>query len=178
LKKSAILSVIYSMIAVLVYVWFRFDLMYAPGAVFCLVHDVMITVGLFSIFQKEFGLTTLAALLTLVGYSLNDTIVTFDRIRENIGSSGTTNLEAIINRSVNEMLGRTLLTNLTVLFAVLALFWKGGGVVHDFAFTMIVGVFVGSYSTIFVSAPLVIWMDKVIAKRGKAPVRARAPKNA
>ena len=139
----------------LILFWFL-NLKYAMGAIVALVHDVTITVGLFSIFDKEFTLPIIAALLTIIGYSLNDTIIVFDRIRENLRKHHKNPLVAIINRSVNETLGRTILTSFTTLMVVIILFVLGGGIIHDFAFALIVGVLVGTYSSIFVASPILL----------------------
>ena len=131
------------------------------GAIVALVHDVIITVGMFSLFDKEFTLPIIAALLTIIGYSLNDTIIVFDRIRENMRKLHRQPLATIINRSINETLGRTILTSLTTLFVVVALFLLGGGIIHDFAFALIVGVLIGTYSSIFVaSSILLLWQGR------------------
>jgi preprotein translocase subunit SecF len=140
------------------------NLRYAMGAIAALIHDTVITVGLFSILDKEISLVIVAALLTLIGYSLNDTIVVYDRIRENQRNSSRTPMEALVNRSINETLSRTILTSGTVLFVVLALFFFGGDIIHDFAFALLVGVISGTYSTIFVSSPLILLWGK---KQGK-----------
>ena len=132
------------------------NLKYAMGAIVALVHDVTITVGLFSLFGKEFTLPIIAALLTIIGYSLNDTIIVFDRIRENLRKHHKKPLQTIINKSVNETLGRTILTSLTTLMVVIILFVMGGGIIHDFAFALIVGVVVGTYSSIFVASPILL----------------------
>ncbi|MBW2407905.1 MAG: protein translocase subunit SecF [Deltaproteobacteria bacterium] len=135
--------------------WFL-GLRYAMGATVALIHDVTITVGIFSIFNKEFTLPIIAALLTIIGYSLNDTIIVFDRIRENLKKYHNNPLEIIINRSVNETLSRTLLTSGTTLVVVLALFVLGGGIIHDFAFALLVGIVVGTYSSIYVASPILL----------------------
>jgi preprotein translocase subunit SecF len=138
-------------------VLFRFlKLKYAMGAIVALIHDVTITVGIFSILGKEFTLPIIAALLTIIGYSLNDTIIIFDRIRENLKKYRKTPLEIIVNRSVNETLSRTILTSLTTLIVVVSLFVLGGGIIHDFAFAMIIGVLVGTYSSIYVASPILL----------------------
>ncbi len=144
-----------AMVVTLVLFWFL-NLKYAMGAIVALVHDVTITIGLFSIFGKEFTLPIIAALLTIIGYSLNDTIIVFDRIRENLRKHHKQPLSYIINRSVNETLGRTILTSLTTLVVVVALFVLGGGIIHDFAFALIAGVVVGTYSSIFVASPILM----------------------
>ena len=145
--------------------WFL-ELKYAMGAIVALIHDVIITVGLFSIFDKEFTLAIIAALLTIIGYSLNDTIIVFDRIRENFRKYHKNPLEVILNRSINETLSRTILTSLTTLFVVVTLFVLGGGIIHDFAFALIVGVAVGTYSSIFVASPILLaWQAKQAKKK-------------
>jgi len=144
-----------ALIVTLVLFWFL-ELKYAMGAIAALVHDVTITVGIFSILDKEFTLAIIAALLTIIGYSLNDTIIVFDRIRENLRKYHKKPLEVILNRSVNETLSRTLLTSLTTLFVVVTLFTLGGGIIHDFAFALIIGVVVGTYSSVFVASPILL----------------------
>ncbi|MFC1814974.1 protein translocase subunit SecF [Thermodesulfobacteriota bacterium] len=137
------------------------DLKYAMGAIVALIHDVIITVGIFSVFDKEFTLPIIAALLTIIGYSLNDTIIVFDRIRENLRKYHKSPLKVIINRSVNETLSRTILTSLTTLFVVISLLFLGGGIIHDFAFAMMVGVIIGTYSSIYVASPILIaWQER------------------
>ena len=149
-----------ALIVTLVLFWFL-ELKYAMGAIVALVHDVTITVGLFSIFDKEFTLAIIAALLTIIGYSLNDTIIVFDRIRENLRKYHKKPLEVILNRSINETLSRTILTSLTTLFVVVTLFVLGGGIIHDFAFALIIGVVVGTYSSVFVASPILLaWQAK------------------
>jgi len=148
-----------AVVVTLILFWFL-ELKYAMGAIVALIHDVIITVGIFSICDKEFSLPIIAALLTIIGYSLNDTIVVFDRIRENIRKYHKNTLEVVINKSINETLSRTILTSLTTLFAVVTLFTLGGGIIHDFAFAMIVGVIVGTYSSIFVASPILLAWQK------------------
>jgi preprotein translocase subunit SecF len=135
--------------------WFL-GLKYAMGAIVALIHDVTITVGIFSLFNKEFTLPIIAALLTIIGYSLNDTIIVFDRIRENLRKYHKKSLEIVINRSVNETLSRTILTSGTTLVVVVALFVLGGGIIHDFAFALLVGIIVGTYSSIYVASPILL----------------------
>ncbi|MDL1963236.1 MAG: protein translocase subunit SecF [Deltaproteobacteria bacterium] len=135
-------------------------LKYAMGAIVAIIHDVIITVGIFSIFDKEFTLPIIAALLTIIGYSLNDTIIVFDRVRENLKKYRKNPLDIIINRSINETLSRTILTSLTTLTVVIALFVMGGGIVHDFAFAMIIGIIVGTYSSIYVASPILLAWQK------------------
>ena len=144
-----------ALVVSLILFWFL-QLRYAMGAIVALIHDVTITVGLFSIFDKEFTLPIIAALLTIIGYSLNDTIIVFDRIRENLRKHHKRSLAFIINRSVNETLSRTILTSLTTLIVLVTLFILGGGIIHDFAFAMIVGVLIGTYSSIYVASPILL----------------------
>jgi preprotein translocase subunit SecF len=149
-----------ALIVTLLLFWFL-ELKYAMGAIVALIHDVTITVGIFSILDKEFTLPIIAALLTIIGYSLNDTIIVFDRIRENSRKYHKNPLEFIINRSVNETLSRTLLTSGTTLVVVLALFMLGGGIIHDFAFAMMIGIIVGTYSSIYVASPILLaWQGR------------------
>ena len=144
----------------LIVFWFL-ELKYAMGAIVALIHDVIITVGIFSIFDKEFTLPIIAALLTIIGYSLNDTIIVFDRIRENSRKHHKKPLDFIVNRSINETLSRTILTSLTTLIVVVTLFILGGGIIHDFAFALIVGVLVGTYSSIYVASPILLaWQGR------------------
>jgi len=149
-----------ALIVTLVLFWFL-ELRYAMGAIVALIHDVTITVGIFSISGKEFTLPIITALLTIIGYSLNDTIIVFDRIRENVRKHQRNPLDFIINRSVNETLSRTILTSLTTLIVVVSLFVLGGGIIHDFAFALIVGVLVGTYSSIYVASPMLLaWQGR------------------
>jgi preprotein translocase subunit SecF len=144
----------------LILFWFL-ELKYAMGAIVALIHDVTITVGIFSIFDKEFTLPIIAALLTIIGYSLNDTIIVFDRIRENLRKHHKRPLDFIVNRSVNETLSRTILTSLTTLMVLVTLFILGGGIIHDFAFAMIIGVAIGTYSSIYVASPILLaWQGR------------------
>jgi preprotein translocase subunit SecF len=140
--------------------WF-FEFKYAMGAIVALIHDVTITVGLFSIFDKEFTLPIVAALLTIIGYSLNDTIIVFDRIRENLRKYHRESLTTILNKSINETLSRTILTSCTTLLVVLALFILGGGIIHDFSFALLIGILVGTYSSIYVASPILLaWQSR------------------
>jgi preprotein translocase subunit SecF len=149
-----------ALVVTLILFWFL-ELKYAMGAIVALIHDVTITVGLFSILDKEFTLPIIAALLTIIGYSLNDTIIVFDRIRENLKKHHKQSLEFILNRSINETLSRTLLTSLTTLTVLITLFILGGGIIHDFAFAMIIGVLVGTYSSIYVASPILLaWQGR------------------
>jgi len=149
-----------ALVVTIILFWFL-ELKYAMGAIVALIHDVTITVGIFSIFDKEFTLPIIAALLTIIGYSLNDTIIVFDRIRENQKKYQRYSLDVGINKSINETLSRTILTSLTTLVVVTMLFLLGGGIIHDFAFAMIVGVLIGTYSSVFVASPILLaWQNK------------------
>jgi preprotein translocase subunit SecF len=154
-KVSVPYLILTALIVTILLFWFL-ELKYAMGAIVALIHDVTITVGIFSIFDKEFTLPIIAALLTIIGYSLNDTIIIFDRIRENLKKLQKKPLEFTINRSVNETLSRTLLTSGTTLVVVVALFILGGGIIHDFAFAMIIGIIVGTYSSVYVASPILL----------------------
>jgi len=153
-----------ALIISLVLFWFL-ELKYAMGAIVALIHDVTITVGVFSLFDKEFSLTIIAALLTIIGYSLNDTIIVFDRIRENLRKFTRDPMDTVINRSVNETLSRTILTSGTTLIVVVALFVLGGDIIHDFAFALLVGIGVGTYSSIYVASPILLAWQKFGRKR-------------
>lgn len=166
LKISAIMAVFYALIAILVYIAFRFNFMFAPGAVLALFHDVMIALGIWSLFGFSFDLTVVAALLTIVGYSINDTIVIFDRIRENMKDPNKGNtLAEKMNTSLNETMNRTLLTSVTTLFSVLALLIFGGEIISGFAGVMCIGVVVGTYSSIFIASPITLYIEKYMNKR-------------
>ena len=162
LRRNGILSLVYSLLMILIYLGLRFDIRYAPAAVFCLFHDAMITMSIFSIFKLEVNVQTLAAILAIIGYSLNDTIVTFDRIRENYQIIGNKkSFFDICNQSLNEVLSRTLLTSITTLLAILAMYIFADGVIKDFAFTLSIGIVIGTYSSIYVATPLLIFMNKL-----------------
>ncbi len=161
LTQKAILAVVFSWIAMLLYIAWRFEFRYGVGGIIALIHDVIICIGALSIFNKEFSLTIVAALLTIIGYSINDTIVVCDRIRENVRKGGKKDLGEIINVSINETLSRTILASLTVFIVVVVLFFLGGEVLHDFAFVMLVGVFIGTYSSIFIATPVVLVWEKI-----------------
>lgn len=160
LKRNGILAAFYSLIAILLYVSLRFDYKFAPGAVICLFHDAIVTLGVFSLLGKEVNVQTMAAILTIIGYSLNDTIINFDRVRENIPIFKKKPLAVIINRSVNDVISRTMLTSFTTLIAVAAMYFIAGGVIKDLAFTLGIGIVVGTYSTLYVASPLVLLFDR------------------
>lgn len=159
LNMSMPILITAALIVTLVLFWFL-ELKYAMGAIVALIHDVAITVGIFSVLDYEFSLPIIAALLTIIGYSLNDTIIIFDRIRENKSQSRKLGPADLINRSINETLSRTILTSLTTLVVLFALFFLGGDIIHNFAFAMIVGVMIGTYSSIFVASPIVLLTTK------------------
>lgn len=160
LSSDAVLAILYALGFILIYISIRFEFKYAIGAIAALTHDVLITLGVFSILGYEISLAVIAAFLTIVGYSLNDTIVIFDRVRENVKSLKGSSMVSVINQSINDSLSRTIVTSLTTFLVVLILFLIGGEVIHTFSFAMIVGVVIGTYSSIFVASPIVIRMDK------------------
>ncbi len=167
LKTKAIMAIFWSLLAIIIYIWVRFELTFGFAAVVALFHDVLITVGIFSLTGKEMSLTIVAALLTIVGYSLNDTIVVFDRIREDLKIYRRESYEKVINHSINETLSRTVITSLTTLLVVLALFFKGGSVIHGFAFALLIGVVVGTYSSIFIASPILVeYFNRRLNKKG------------
>jgi len=158
LSGDAVMAIFSALALILLYISVRFEWKYAVGAIAALTHDVLVTLGIFSILDYEVSLAVIAAFLTIVGYSLNDTIVIFDRVRENIKTMKKVALDEIINKSINQSLSRTIVTSLTTFFVVLVLFLAGGEVIHTFAFAMIVGVLVGTYSSIFIASPIVAKM--------------------
>jgi preprotein translocase subunit SecF len=159
LSRNATLAVLVSTLLMGLYIWFRFDLRFGIGAAVALLHDVLITVAFLSFFNMEFDLTTVAALLTIVGFSVNDTVIISDRIRENLGKMRKEPLATIINRSINETLSRTIITSGTAILVTIALFVLGGPVIHSFAFALLIGFIVGTYSSIYVAAPIVIFLE-------------------
>lgn len=160
LQSDALSAILLSLFLILIYISFRFDRFYAYGSVAALIHDVLITMGIFSLLNIEVDLTIVAAFLTIVGYSLNDTIVVFDRIRENAIKHARESLDTIVNISLNSTLGRTIVTSLTTFVVVLSLFIFGGEVIKNFAFALIVGIFVGTYSSIYVASPVMMYFEK------------------
>ena len=156
LRKQATLAVLFSLVAMLVYLWFRFELIYGVAAVVAVFHDTLITVGAFSLTNQEITLTVIAAILTLVGYSMNDTIVVFDRIRENVKLMRRESLAEIVNKSINQTLSRTILTSGLTFLTVLSLYLFGGEVLHGFSFALVVGILIGTYSSIAVAAPMLV----------------------
>ena len=170
LRREAVYVTLAGLAAMLIYIWFRFELIYGVSAVIAVFHDVLITIGLFSLFQREITLSVIAALLTLVGYSMNDTIVVFDRVRENLPSSKRGDFIELVNRSINQTLSRTILTSGLTFLAVLSLYLFGGDVINGFAFAMVVGVLIGTYSSIAIASPiLVFWQTRT----GKGRIREK-----
>ena len=167
LQSDALKAIGLALILILIYITFRFDRYYALGSVMALIHDVLITLGVFSLLDYEINLSIIAAFLTIVGYSLNDTIVVFDRIRENIPKLMKKTLNDVVNISLNETLNRTVITSLTTMMVVVILFLWGGKVINLFAFALIIGVFVGTYSSLFVASPVMVYFEK----RSKKPFR-------
>lgn len=165
LKRNGLLAVFYSLLVILIYVALRFDYKFAPGAVFCLAHDAVITLAIFVAVGKEVNIPILAAIMTLIGYSLNDTIVVFDRIRETEHKFSEKGYGYIINRAINDMFTRTLITSGTTFTCAICLYIFGGGTVADIAFALAIGIFFGTYSSIYVAAPMVLWMDKLKTRR-------------
>jgi preprotein translocase subunit SecF len=162
LKEKGFLSLLYACIGILIYLWWRFEFSFSTGAIIALVHDVVIVAGIFSILGKEVDLTFVAAILTIIGYSCNDTVVVFDRIRENIKKKegGSFDFFTLVNESTSQTLSRTILTAFTVFIVVVALFFLGGNIIHNFAFAMIIGVVLGTYSSIFIASPIMVLLNK------------------
>lgn len=161
LKKSGILATFYCILMILIYVALRFDYKYAPGAVLCLIHDAIVTLAVFVAVGKVVDIPTLAAIMTLIGYSINDTIVVFDRIRETAHEHDAQDFGFIINKSINDMFTRTVITSGTTMVSALFLYLFAGGTVADIAFVILLGVAFGTYSSIYIAAPMVLWMDKI-----------------
>ncbi len=169
LIQAGAISVALALLAIMAYIWFRFEWQFGVGAVLALAHDVITTIGIFSILQLEFNLATVAAVLTIAGYSINDTVVVFDRVRENLRRYKTLPMIDLLNRSVNETLSRTVMTSVTTLLALLSLFFLGGEVIRDFAFAMIWGVLIGTYSSIWIASATLLWMGVRPGERDRLP---------
>jgi preprotein translocase subunit SecF len=168
LQKKALLATVYSLLGMLIYLWFRFQLIYGVAAVVACFHDTLITVGFFALTGQEISLTVIAAILTLVGYSMNDTIVVFDRIRENLRLNRRETLPDVVNRSINQTLSRTVLTSGLTFLTVLSLYVFGGRVLRGFSFALVVGILIGTYSSIAVAAPMLVAWQQWRGKRGKS----------
>jgi len=173
LQEKGIQAMIYALIGILLYVGIRFEFRYAFGAVLALIHDTVITAGIYVLFQREWSLAIIAALLTIIGYSVNDTIVVYDRIRENIRRGRVGDFPRLVNHSINQTLSRTVLTSLTTLMAVVFLYIFGGGVIRDFSLVLIIGIVVGTYSSIYVASSLVIFLQEL---RGAKSTPAKGKK--
>ncbi len=167
LRTKAILATLYALGGMLIYLAIRFEFSYGLAAVIAVFHDVIITLGLFSLFDKEISLNVIAALLTLVGYSMNDTIVVFDRIREDLKLTKKDAFPVVVNRAINQTLSRTVLTSGLTFLAALSLFLFGGAVLHGFSFALVVGIFVGTYSSIFIASPILVWWQSMMQQRSK-----------
>ena len=156
LLRSGLIAIVLSLSAMLIYIWIRFEWQFSLGAIIALIHDVIITIGFFSILEFEINLSIVAALLTIVGYSMNDTVVIFDRVRENLKKYSSKSINEISNLSINETLSRTIITSLTTLLALLSIFFFGGKILQGFSFAMILGVIFGTYSSIFIANPILM----------------------
>lgn len=176
LEKQAALATLYSLIGMLIYLWFRFQLIYGVAAVVACFHDTLITVGAFALAERELSLTVIAAILTLVGYSMNDTIVVFDRIRENLRLSRREPLADLVNRSINQTLSRTVLTSGLTFLTVLSLFIFGGQVLNGFSFALVIGILIGTYSSIAVASPMLVAWQEYRARSGSGVVLPAAKK--
>jgi preprotein translocase subunit SecF len=170
LQHQAFLATIYSLAGMLIYLWFRFELIYGVAAVVAVFHDTLITVGAFSLTNQEITLTVIAAILTLIGYSMNDTIVVFDRIRENLALNRREKLADVVNRSINQTLSRTVMASGLTFLTVLCLYLFGGEVLHGFSFALVIGILIGTYSSIAVAAPMLVAYQDWRSKRGKRAV--------
>jgi preprotein translocase subunit SecF len=159
LKEAGLLAVGLALLSILLYIWFRFEWQFGVGAIMALTHDILSTIGLFALLQYEFNLATVAAVLTIAGYSINDTVVVYDRVRENLRKYKRMDLADVFNMSINETLSRTTMTSVTTLLALLAIFFFGGEVLADFALAMIWGVCIGTYSSIFIAVPLLLYVN-------------------
>jgi preprotein translocase subunit SecF len=168
LRNKGAQAILFAIIGMLIYITFRFEFRFGVGTVVALFHDVLITLGIFSLLNLEIDLTVVAAFLALVGYSVNDTVIVCDRIRENLGKLHHLPLAEVINRSINETLSRTIMTSGLTLLAVLALFLFGGSVIHNFAFTLLVGIIIGTYSSVFIASPVLIFWESFRAGRKAA----------
>jgi preprotein translocase subunit SecF len=177
LRTQALLATLYSLAGMLVYLWFRFELIYGAAAVLAVFHDTLFTLGVLTLTKTELSLTVIAALLTLIGYSMNDTIVIFDRIRENLKLSRRESMYDVVNRSINQTLSRTVLTSGLTFLTAAALYLFGGPVLHGFSFALVIGILIGTYSSIAVAAPMLVayqsWRAK---KKGGRSVEAASPR--
>jgi preprotein translocase SecF subunit len=169
LFRDGVLAVALAILGILIYIWFRFEWQFGLGAIIALLHDVFTTIGIFALTGIEFNLSTVAAILTIAGYSINDTVVVYDRVRENLRKYKTMSLYELLNNSINETLSRTVMTSVTTLLALLSLYILGGEVIRGFSFAMIWGVIIGTYSSICLAVPLLLYLD---VNRGTARVKS------
>ena len=175
LRNQGFKALIYAMALIVVYVGLRFDFRFSPGVIIALVHDAVVTLGYFAFSGREFNLTSIAVMLTVVGYSVNDTVVVYDRIRENTAKYKGKGLAEIVNASINEVFGRTLLTSMATALSLLGLLFYGVGTIFDFAFAMLVGIISGTYSTWFIAAPMTIWLEERAARKAAHPAAQAEP---
>ncbi len=175
LRDAAVASILITLVAIMLYVGIRFDMRFAPGAALCLLHDAVVATGALMLAGKELNLEVIAALLTIIGFSVNDTVVIYDRVRENSRRLRNATFPELVNLSVSEMLGRTVITTGTAVISLLPFLIWGTNALQDFSFVMIIGMLAGVYSTVFVALPITHWLDKVMARRKKAAPRRRAP---
>jgi preprotein translocase subunit SecF len=178
LRNQGFKAILYAMGLIVVYVGLRFDFRFSPGVIIALIHDAIITLGYFGFSGREFNLTSVAVILTVVGYSVNDTVVVYDRIRENQGKLKGKKLGDLVNVSINEVLGRTFLTSFATALSLVGLLVYGVGTIFDFSAAMLVGIISGTYSTWFIAAPMTIWLEERAARKGVAPRQERAPARA
>jgi len=179
LRNRGIAALLYAMVAILIYIAFRFDFKFGPGALVAMLHDVVMVSGFYLLSRREFNLTSIAALLTIIGYSVNDTIVIYDRIREDMGKFKGKPFAEVINIAINDTLGRTILTSITTALSLVGLLIFGVGEIWDFAMAMLIGIFVGVYSTVYIASPLTIWLDeRAAAKEARAKGSGMTPKTA
>ncbi|HEY4158227.1 MAG TPA: protein translocase subunit SecF, partial [Polyangiaceae bacterium] len=176
LRDSAVKSVAISIVLIMAYIAFRFDLRFAPGSVVAMTHDALGTIGILIVLGKEINLTTIAAVLTIVGYSVNDTVIVYDRVRENFTKLRGTSFFQLINISTSEMLGRTILTSSTVVISLLAFFIWGTGELKDFSLALVIGVVLGTYSSIYVALPLTEWLDHTLFSKMGQGAKKKGPK--
>jgi len=165
LRISGFQAMAWALLMIMIYIALRFDYKYSPGAIVALVHDIIIVIGVFILFDKEFSLQVVGALLAVIGYSVNDTVVVYDRVREHEDMSPTTNLKELINRALNETLTRTILTSVTTLIVALVMLFMGGDGIANFFFAICIGVFIGTYSSVFVAAPTILFFDKFMGEK-------------
>ncbi len=175
LRNRGIAALLYAMVAILIYIAFRFDFKFGPGALLAMLHDVVMVAGFYLVSRREFNLTSIAALLTIIGYSVNDTIVIYDRIREDMGKYKGKPLAEVINIAVNDTLARTLLTSLVTALSLVGLLIFGVGEIWDFAMAMLIGIIVGTYSSVYIASPLTIWLDERAAAKERAAKGMNAP---